>query len=100
MKEDNTKFKGLSFWPEYYDKDLGKNQQQSEGEIFNNKTTTLEATERKDGDKIFNKKNQEEEEFNDFINNSNNSRNIRVMCLDENINQPAEVKTNHIKNKE
>ncbi len=79
---------------------IGKNQQQSEGEIFNKNATILEATERKDGDKIFNKKNQEEEEFNDFINNSNNSRNIRVMCLDENINQPAEVKTNHIKNKE
>ena len=30
MKEDNNKFKDLPFGPEYYDKDLGKNQQQSE----------------------------------------------------------------------
>ena len=97
MKGDNTKFEGLPFGPDYYNKDLGKNQQQSEGEISNNNTTTLEATNRKDEDKNFNKRNQEEEEeFNDF--NSNNTRNIRVICPDENINQPAEVKTNHVKN--
>ena len=91
MREDNTKPKGLPFGPDYY-KDLGKNQQQSERETSNDNTTTKEATIRKDGDKIFNKRNQEEEEFNDF--NSNN----RVICPDENINQPAEVKTNHVKN--
>ena len=96
MREDNTKPKGLPFGPDYY-KDLGKNQQQSEGETSNNNTTTLEATNRKDEDKIFNKRNQEEEEeFNDF--NSNNIRNIKVIYPDENINQPAEVKTNHVKN--
>ena len=96
MREDNTKPKGLPFGPDYY-KDLGKNQQQSERETSNDNTTTKEATIRKDGDKIFNKRNQEEEqEFNNF--NSNNTRNIRVIYPDENINQPAEIKTNHVKN--
>ena len=97
MKEDNTKSNGLPFGPDYY-KDFGKNQQQSEGETSNKNITTLEATNRKDGDKTFNKRNQEEEEeFNDLI-NSNNTRNIRVIYPDENINQTAEVKTNHVKN--
>ena len=96
MREDNTKPKGLPFGADYY-KDLGKNQQQSERETSNDNTTTKEATIRKDGDKIFNKRNQEEEEeFNNF--NSNDTRNIRVIYPDENINQPAEVKTNHVKN--
>ena len=96
MKEDNTKFKCLPFGPEYFDNDLSKSQQKSEGETLNKNTTTLEATDRKDGDKIFNKRNQEEAEFNDLFNNSNNNRNIRIICPDENINQPAEVKTNHV----
>ena len=55
MREDNTRPKGLPFGADYY-KDLGKNQQQSERGTSNDNTTTMEATIRKDGDKIFNKK--------------------------------------------
>ena len=68
-------------------------------ETLNKNTTTIEATNRKDGDKSFNKRNQEEEEeFNDLLNNSNNNGNIRVIYPDESINHPTEVKTNDVKN--
>ncbi len=99
MKEGNTKIQDLPFGIDYYNKEFDKPKHQSAGETLNKNKTTLEATNRKDEDKIFNERNPEEvEEFNDISNIVNDTRIIRVVGSDERINQPDEIKIHHVKN--